>query len=152
MIQREKPVQHFGCMLHFMLEIFLEKKRNTSGLVAVRYTDLITHFLLDEVHLVDQAEDLRSWRVLHQRFQARLVVSVVLVDLTAFHVEDVYQYLQWARCLNGTRVSPCLDVFEDLVPLRCHVVLHELLLTTAVPYVKHHVAQEPKHVVVSESK
>ncbi len=67
----------------------------------------------DEVHLVDQAEDLGVGRVLQDGLQARLVVVHVLLHLATLYVEDVDQNL---------------DVSEDVVALAREVVLHERFL------------------------
>ena len=74
-----------------------------------------------------EAEYLCVSRVFPDGFETRLIILNVLLHLSTLHVEHVDQH--------G-------DVLKYIIPLRGEVVLHERLLSTAIPQVEHEVAEE----------
>lgn len=74
----------------------------------------VSLILLDQVHLVHQAEDLCVRRVLQDGFQTRLVVMHIFLQLSALHVKHIDQHLYIAK---------------DVVSLTRKVVFHESVLS-----------------------
>lgn len=73
----------------------------------------VSLILLDQVHLVHQAEDLCVRRVLQDGFQTRLVVMHIFLQLSALHIKHIDQHLYIAK---------------DVVSLTREVVFHESVL------------------------
>ena len=80
--------------------------------------NLFTDLVLDQVHFVDQDEDVGTGRVLLEGRQDTNIGGQVAVNIPRLDIEDIDQ-------------NP--DVGEDMDTLLRQVVLHECLLTTAVP-------------------
>lgn len=80
-----------------------------------------------------EAEHLGVRAVLNDRLQAALVVVHVALQFSRFNVEHVDEHL---------------DVPEDALSLRLKVVLHERLLTAAVPQIEHQIAEKPNVTVL----
>ena len=102
--------------------------RRSCSLALVVHLGAVV-LLVDEVHLVDEAEDVRRGlqAVLAQRVHAGLELLHVLLAVGRLDVEDVDQHLH---------------VAEDGVLLRLEVVVHEGVLAAAVPQRQDEVAQE----------
>lgn len=80
----------------------------------------ISLILLDEVHLVYQAEDLCVRRVLQDSFQTRLVVMHIFLQLSALHIKNVDQHLYIAK---------------DVISLTREVVFHESVLSVQFTFI-----------------
>ena len=78
----------------------------------------VPHVFSDQVHLVDEDEDLGVLREVGQRAQAVHVVLQVDLELLRGHVEDENEHA---------------DVLEDVVSLRLEILLHKSVLATTIP-------------------
>ena len=89
--------------------------------------DLLALGAHDEIHLVDENEDLGGGRVLRQGGHDGHISSEVAIDVTRLDVKDV---------------DEDADIAENVDALLVNVVFHKCLLTATIPQIKRQVAQK----------
>ena len=102
-----------------LVTLGVESLTSCHYLFALLCELLLALLLCYEVHLVDQAEDIRVGRELLQRLQTVLIILQIFLPVATRHFKYINQH-------PYTR--------EDLFSLRLEILLHELVLTTLVTH------------------